>query len=121
MSTQTLVATDILADLEAFYSNPPATHALTLEEQAQCYALIWELHGHLAMLRTTKPVGNAANAVQNLAAVARELLGLLANNDDALDRAHEMVDAMPAGARKQALTMHLEQRFLSRREMGGAK
>ena len=41
MNTQ-LNSTDILQDLEAFYADPPATHAMTLAEQAQCYALIWE-------------------------------------------------------------------------------
>ena len=116
MNTQ-LNSTDILQDLEAFYADPPATHALTLEEQAQCYALIWELHGHLAMLRTsTKGTGNTGTALRYLEQVARELLGIVGGSDDAMDLAHELVDAMPAGGRRQALTMHLERRFVK----GGA-
>ena len=105
MNTQ-LNSTDILADLESFLADTP-TGGLDFETTAQVIALLWEVNAHVAMLRTTKPKGNAGTACTYLERAAVALLNLLGDNDQVIDRAHELIEALPAGGRRQALAAYM--------------
>jgi hypothetical protein len=111
-----LNTTDILADLESYFADPPATHALDLDTQAAITLLIWEVRGIVDIAAATKQSPNTARGLARLAAIANLLTNLLQPDDAALDLAGEQVAALPWGATLQAILTHAAGKFVSERD-----
>lgn len=115
MNTQ-LNSNDILADLESYFADPPATHALDLDTQAAITALLWEVHGIIDIAEASKQSINTTRGLKRLRTIAGLLLTLLQPDDAALDLAQDQVAALPWGATLQAILTHHAGHFVDERE-----
>lgn len=106
MNAQQLNTTDVLADVESFLLDTPA--ALGFQHQVQLCALVMEVSAHVQMLKASAAMrGNAGTACYYLERAAADLLAMFADNDQVAEAAADLIDAMPAGGRKQALFAYL--------------
>ena len=94
---------DLLAALE-----PPQKSPLPVATQAEILALLWELDGHLKMLREGIHEGRLIR-IYNLAHRAlSDLFGAVPTTDRGMAAAHRKIKAMPdSSARKQAFAFKM--------------
>jgi hypothetical protein len=93
---------DLLIALEGPQKSP-----LTVANQAEIYALLWELGGHLRMLREHISEGRTTGGIRSIRLAQRavsDLFGAIPLTDRGMVAANKKVAAMPVdSARKEAL------------------
>lgn len=103
MNATQLDTDSILFDLDTFYQDYDPGAGLDLETAAQLVALVTEVAAHVNQLRQTRLTRNQHTAATYLDRAAGSILDLLEGHDAIVERAAEIIAAVPAGGRKQAL------------------
>ncbi len=85
----------------------PQKSPLTVATQAEVFALLWELDGHLRMLRKLVSDGHITRSTRSIRLAQRavsDLFGAIPLTDKGMAAADKKIAAMPAdSARKEAL------------------
>ena len=125
MSTQNDFDTnDIMAGVEQLLAElePSEQAPLSTQQQSEVCALLWELSGHIAILRERACDGESLRTCNFAQRAILDLHGALPSTDEAMDAARRIVDAMPEDSvRKQAIAFKRAKRAAYLRKQGLVK